>query len=86
MGEEGFELVLEAVDSESAIGYISHALGALEIPWHLVTVTPGDGFTTLEYMLRLDDGESAANFAASIETACGNSVRSVTVQPIEATV
>lgn len=79
-------LVLEAVDSETAIGYISHALGALEIPWHLVTVTPGDGFTTLEYMLRLDDGDSAKNFAASIETACGNSVRSVDIRPVDAAV
>lgn len=79
-------LILEAVDSETAIGYISHALGALEIPWHLVTVTPGDGFTTLEYMLRLDDGDSSKNFAASIETACGNSVRSVNVRPVDAAV
>lgn len=77
-------VILEAVDSEAAIGFLSQTLGTLEIPWHLVTVTPGDGITTLEYLVRLDDGESQTSFASQIETALGNSVRSIDVQPIEA--
>lgn len=76
-------IVLEAVDSEAAIQFLSQALGALEIPWHLVTVTPGDGATTLEYLVRLDDGESHTGFASQIETALGNSVRAIDVHPVE---
>ena len=77
-------VLIEAVDSEAAIGFLSQTLGALEIPWHLVTVSPGDGVTTLEYLIRLDDGESPDAFAAQVEAACGNSVRSVDVRTIEA--
>ncbi|MCC6745793.1 MAG: DUF4956 domain-containing protein [Acidobacteria bacterium] len=77
-------VLLEAVDSEAAIQFLSQTLGALEIPWHLVTVTPGDGFTTLEYLVRLDDGEVAVGFESQIEKALGNSVRAIDVKPVDA--
>lgn len=77
-------VVMEMIDAEMAVGFLSQALGALEVPWHLVSVAPGDGFATHEYLVRLPEGESLSDFATQIETACGNSVRSVAVRPVEA--
>ena len=42
--------------------------------------------TTLEYLVRLDEGESPDAFAAQVEAACGNSVRAVDVRALEAAV